>query len=156
MSFMANPSFLGKISAWITSEMIVYELFLSCLLRYKYYHFENKSTVVDILPSFSTDKGSNKKPIGQSLKVISNWRTFYCWWPINKAIWYIKSIWWLFDEIKSYFLRPSNYEKPINAQHHQQESEEVNPAPALKLNICKALSLNGNEVNPDNLQVYYC
>lgn len=57
---------------------------------------------------------------------------------------------------KSYFLRPSNYEKPINAQHHQQESEEVNPAPALKLNICKALSLNGNEVNPDNLQVYYC
>ena len=45
-----------------------------------------------------------------------------------------------------------------NAQYHRRESVEVNPVPPsisdeeLELNICKALSLNGHEVKPDDLQ----
>ena len=45
-----------------------------------------------------------------------------------------------------------------NAQYHMQESVEVKPVPAsisdeeLGLNICKALSLTGYEVKPDDLQ----
>ena len=45
-----------------------------------------------------------------------------------------------------------------NAQYHWQESVEVNPVPPsisdeeLELNICKALSLTGHEVKPDDLQ----
>ena len=45
-----------------------------------------------------------------------------------------------------------------NAQHHRRESVEVNPVPPLisdeelELNICKALSLTGHEVKPDDLQ----
>ena len=46
----------------------------------------------------------------------------------------------------------------INAQYHQQKLVEVNPVPPsisdeeLELNICKALSLTGHEVKPNNLQ----
>ena len=49
-----------------------------------------------------------------------------------------------------------------NAQYHRRESMEINPVPAsisdeeLELNICKALSLTGHEVKPDNLQACYC
>ena len=49
-----------------------------------------------------------------------------------------------------------------NAQYHWQELVEVNPVPPsisdkeLELNICKALSLTGHEVNLDNLQVCHC
>ena len=45
-----------------------------------------------------------------------------------------------------------------NAQYHRQELVEVNPVPPsisdeeLELNICKALSLTGHEVKPNNLQ----
>ena len=45
-----------------------------------------------------------------------------------------------------------------NAQYHRRESVEVNPVPPsisdeeLELNICKALSLTGHEVKPDDLQ----
>ena len=45
-----------------------------------------------------------------------------------------------------------------NAQNHRRESVEVNPFPAsvsdeeLGLNMCKALSIIGNEVKPDDLQ----
>ena len=45
-----------------------------------------------------------------------------------------------------------------NAQYHRRESVEVNPVPPsindeeLKLNISKALSLNGHEVKPNGLQ----
>ena len=45
-----------------------------------------------------------------------------------------------------------------NAQYHWRESVEVNPVPLsisdeeLELNICKALSLTGHEIKPDNLQ----
>ena len=45
-----------------------------------------------------------------------------------------------------------------NAQYHRRESVEVNPVPpsisdeGLELNICKALSLTGHGVNPDDLQ----
>ena len=45
-----------------------------------------------------------------------------------------------------------------NAQHHQRESIEVSPVPAsigdkeLEDSICKALSLTGHEVLPDDLQ----
>ena len=45
-----------------------------------------------------------------------------------------------------------------NAQYHGRESVEVNPVPPsisdeeLELNICKALSLTGHEVKPDDLQ----
>ena len=45
-----------------------------------------------------------------------------------------------------------------NFQYHMQESVEVKPVPAsisdeeLGLNICKALSLTGHEVKPDDLQ----
>ena len=45
-----------------------------------------------------------------------------------------------------------------NCQYHMQESVEVKPVPAsisdeeLGLNICKALSLTGHEVKPDDLQ----
>ena len=44
------------------------------------------------------------------------------------------------------------------AQYHERESVEVNPVPPsindeeLKINICKALSLTGHEVKPDDLQ----
>ena len=46
-----------------------------------------------------------------------------------------------------------------NAQYHRRESIEINPVPAsisneeLEDNVCKALSLTGHEVIPDNLQV---
>ena len=46
----------------------------------------------------------------------------------------------------------------INAQYHRRESVEVNPVPPsisdeeLELNICKALSLTGHEVKPDDLK----
>ena len=46
----------------------------------------------------------------------------------------------------------------INSQYHRRESVEVNPAlpsisdEELELNICKALSLTGHEVKPDELQ----
>ena len=45
-----------------------------------------------------------------------------------------------------------------NAQYHRRELVEVNPVPPsisdeeLELNICKALSLTGHEVKPDDLQ----
>ena len=45
-----------------------------------------------------------------------------------------------------------------NAQYHRRESVEVNPvhpsinAEELEINICKALSLTGHEVKPDDLQ----
>ena len=45
-----------------------------------------------------------------------------------------------------------------NAQYHRRESVEVNPVPPsisdeeLEVNICKALSLAGHEVKPDDLQ----
>ena len=45
-----------------------------------------------------------------------------------------------------------------NAQYHRRESVEVNPVPPsisdeeLEMNICKALSLTGHEVKPDDLQ----
>ena len=45
-----------------------------------------------------------------------------------------------------------------NAQYHRRESVEVNPVPPsindeeLEVNICKALSLTGHEVKPDDLQ----
>ena len=48
-----------------------------------------------------------------------------------------------------------------NAQYHRRESVEVNSVPPsisdeeLKLNICKALSLTGYEVKPDDLQSYH-
>ena len=49
-----------------------------------------------------------------------------------------------------------------NAQYHRRESVEVNPVPPsisdeeLELNICKALSLTGREVKPDDLQACHC
>ena len=45
----------------------------------------------------------------------------------------------------------------INAQYHRRESVEVNPVPPwvndeeLELKICKAFSLTGHEVKPDDL-----
>ena len=45
-----------------------------------------------------------------------------------------------------------------NAQYHRRESVEVNPVPPsisneeLEMNICKALSLTGHEIKPDDLQ----
>ena len=48
-----------------------------------------------------------------------------------------------------------------NAQCHRRESIEVGPAPVsisdekLADNICKALSLTGHEVIPDDLQAYH-
>ena len=45
-----------------------------------------------------------------------------------------------------------------NAQYHRRESIEINPVPAsisneeLEVNVCKALSLTGHEVIPDDLQ----
>ena len=45
-----------------------------------------------------------------------------------------------------------------NAQYHQHESLEINPVPAsigddvLKSSVCRALSLTGHEVKPDDLQ----
>ena len=45
-----------------------------------------------------------------------------------------------------------------NAQYHQRESLEINPVPAsigddvLESSICRALSLTGHEVKPDDLQ----
>ena len=49
-----------------------------------------------------------------------------------------------------------------NAQYHQQESAEVNPVPpqsvmkSSQVNMCKALSLTGHEVKPDDLQACHC
>ena len=49
-----------------------------------------------------------------------------------------------------------------NAQHHQQKLVEVNPVPPsisdeeLELNICKALTLSGHEIKPNNLQACHC
>ena len=48
-----------------------------------------------------------------------------------------------------------------NAQYHQQESVQVNPVPPsisdeqLEVNICKALSLSGYEVKPEDLHTYH-
>ena len=48
-----------------------------------------------------------------------------------------------------------------NAQYHRRESVEVNPVPTsingeeLEMSICKALSLTGHEVKPDDLQAYH-
>ena len=48
-----------------------------------------------------------------------------------------------------------------NAQYHRRESVEVNPVPPsingeeLEMSICKALSLTGHEVKPDDLQAYH-
>ena len=43
-----------------------------------------------------------------------------------------------------------------NAQYHRRESIEINPVPASisneELEVCKALSLTGHEVIPDDLQ----
>ena len=49
-----------------------------------------------------------------------------------------------------------------NAQHHQQKLVEVNPVPPsisdeeLELNICKALTLSGHEIKPNDLQACHC
>ena len=49
-----------------------------------------------------------------------------------------------------------------NAQYHQHESIEINPVPGsisneeLEDNVCKALSLTGHEVTPDDLQACHC
>ena len=49
-----------------------------------------------------------------------------------------------------------------NAQYHRRESIEINPVPAsisneeLEVNVCKALSLTGHEVIPDDLQAFHC
>ena len=49
-----------------------------------------------------------------------------------------------------------------NAQYHRQESAEVNPVPpqsvmkSSQVNMCKALSLTGHEVKPDDLQACHC
>ena len=49
-----------------------------------------------------------------------------------------------------------------NAQYHWQESAEVNPVPpqsvmkSSQVNMCKALSLTGHEVKPDDLQACHC
>ena len=49
-----------------------------------------------------------------------------------------------------------------NAQYHRRESIEINPVPAsisneeLEVNVCKALSLTGHEVIPDDLQACHC
>ena len=48
-----------------------------------------------------------------------------------------------------------------NAQYHRHESIEINPVPAsisneeLEDNVCKALSLTGHEVIPDDLQAFH-
>ena len=48
-----------------------------------------------------------------------------------------------------------------HAQYHQQESVQVNPVPPsisdeqLEVNICKALSLSGYEVKPEDLHTYH-
>ena len=48
-----------------------------------------------------------------------------------------------------------------NAQYHRRELVEVNPVPTsindeeLEKSICKALSLTGHEVKPDDLQACY-
>ena len=44
-----------------------------------------------------------------------------------------------------------------NAQYHRRESLEINPVPAsigdvLESSVCRALSLTGHEVKPDDLQ----
>ena len=49
-----------------------------------------------------------------------------------------------------------------NAQYHRRESIETGPVPAsisneeLQDNVCKALSLTGHEVIPDDLQACHC
>ena len=49
-----------------------------------------------------------------------------------------------------------------NAQYHQQKLVEVNPVPPsisdeeLELNICKALTLSGHEIKPNDLQACHC
>ena len=48
-----------------------------------------------------------------------------------------------------------------NAQYHCRESLEINPVPAsvgndvLESSVCRALSLTGHEVEPDDLQAYH-
>ena len=49
-----------------------------------------------------------------------------------------------------------------NAQYHRRESLEINPVPAsigddvLESSVCRALSLTGHEVKPDDLQACHC
>ena len=68
--------------------------------------------------------------------------------------------------IWSRFIRVSHCKRVVqlernavtNAQYHRRELVEINPVPPsisdeeLELNICRALSLTGNEVKPDDLQ----
>ena len=48
-----------------------------------------------------------------------------------------------------------------NAQYHQRESLEVNPVPrdigdnVLEETVCRAISLTGHEVTPDDLHAYH-
>ena len=48
-----------------------------------------------------------------------------------------------------------------NAQYHQRESLEVNPVPSdigdnvLEETVCRAISLTGHEVTPDDLHAYH-
>ena len=91
-------SVIGAINCWNKMQNVLYDHWSVSIV----------SSIAIIILFWNS---SNKKSIWKPFKRRIDWSTHHCRRYYIKTLWFIKSIWWFFEEIWSCFLWLSHYKK---------------------------------------------